>query len=63
VSDDELFTRLFYYGTVQMHMSESRFWLTPIGLFLDLWTCHKQFLGIEKPHRELNINDIIPLDC
>jgi hypothetical protein len=48
---------------MQMHMSESAFWLTPIGFFLDLWTCHKQFLGIEKPHRELNINDIIPLDC
>jgi hypothetical protein len=63
VSDGELFTRLYYYGTVQMQMSEAVFWLTPIGAFLDLWTCHKQFLGIEKPKRIVNINDIIPLDC
>jgi hypothetical protein len=62
VSDAELFTRLYYYGTVQMHMSESAFWLTPVGFFLDLWACHKQFLGIEKPKRELSINDVIPLD-
>jgi hypothetical protein len=46
-----------------MGMGADDFWLTPIGAFLDLWTCHKQFLGIEKPRRELNINDIIPLDC
>jgi hypothetical protein len=44
-------------------MNADDFWLTPIGYFLDLRACHKQFLGIEKAHRELNINDIIPLDC
>ena len=60
MSDSELFTRLYYYGTVQMHMEPEQFWLTPIGLFLDLWACHKQFLGIEKPYRELTIDDVIP---
>jgi hypothetical protein len=41
-------------------MSEDRFWLMPIGLFLDLWACHKQFLGLEKPAREQTIDDIVP---
>jgi len=60
VSDAESFTRLYYYGTIQMGMSDDKFWLMPFGLFLDLWTCHKQFWGMEKAHRELNIDDIIP---
>jgi len=25
-----------------------------------LWECHKQFLGISKPKRELTIDDVIP---
>ena len=49
MTDAEAFTRLYYYGTVQMGMSEERFWLCPFGLFLDLWACHKQWLGREKP--------------
>jgi hypothetical protein len=61
VSDDELFARLYYFGTIQMGMSEERFWFMPIGEFLDLWACHKQFLGMEKAHRELSVDDIIPL--
>ncbi len=61
MNDGEIFTRLYYYGTVQMHMSDEQFWLTPLGLFLDLWACHKQFLGIDKPHREMSIDDIIPV--
>ncbi len=60
VSDEELFTRFYYYGTVQMGMDEKNFWLMPIGLFLDLWTCHKQFLGIEKVRKAVMIDDIIP---
>jgi len=28
---------------------------------LDLWACHKQFMGMEKPYRELSIDDIMPL--
>ena len=61
MSDADTFTRLYYYGTVQMRMSVDDFWLTPIGLFLDLWACHKQFVGIEKAHRELTIDDVVPV--
>jgi hypothetical protein len=43
-----------------MGMSAEEFWLMPIGLFLDLWACHKQFLGMEKPKRNWSIDDIIP---
>ena len=61
MSDAETFTRLYYYGTVQMRMDAEEFWLTPLGLFLDLWTCHKQFLGMEKAKRELSIDDVVPI--
>ena len=57
-----MFTRLLYFGRVQMGLSEEEFWFMPIGLFLDLWTCHKQFMGMEKPKKTWNIDDIIPLD-
>jgi hypothetical protein len=60
VTTDELFTRLYYAGTVQMGMGTEDFWLMPTGEFLDLWACHKQFLGLEKPAREQTIDDIIP---
>ena len=60
MTDREVFTRLFYYGTVQMNMSADTFWTTPLGLFLDLWTCHKQFMGIEKPYKAVSIDDVIP---
>jgi hypothetical protein len=33
----------------------------PTGHLLDLITCHKQFLGIEKPRLELSIDDILPV--
>ncbi|MCL2105806.1 MAG: hypothetical protein FWH26_01895 [Oscillospiraceae bacterium] len=59
MTDAETFTRLYYYGRVQMGMGENEFWLMPIGLFLDLWACHKQFLGLEKAVREQTIDDII----
>ena len=55
----EVFTRLYYYGTVQMGMNADEFWLMPIGLFFDLWACHKQWHGLEKPYREQTIDDII----
>jgi len=42
-----------------MGMSADDFWLTPLGLFLDLWACHKQFLGMEKARREITIDDVI----
>ena len=57
----EVFTRLYYYGTVQMRLSADDFWTMPFGLFMDLWACHKQFLGIEKVKREMTIDDIIPV--
>jgi hypothetical protein len=60
VSDEETFTRLYYFGTVQMRMEPERFWLTPLGLFMDLWECHRQFLGMTKPRRALFIDEIVP---
>lgn len=60
MTDDELFTRLLYYGVVQLRLSQDEVWLTPFGLLLDLWTCHKQFLGIEKPKIEHFIDEVIP---
>jgi hypothetical protein len=55
-----LFTRLLYNGTVHLNRSEDETWLTPIGLLLDLWECHKQWNGLAKPKREFYIEDIIP---
>jgi hypothetical protein len=26
-------------------------WLTPFGLLLDLWECHKQYNGMARPKR------------
>ena len=43
-----------------MNRSEEATWLTPLGLLLDLWECHRQFLGIAKPDRECDIDDVIP---
>jgi len=57
-----LFTRLLYYGTVHLNRTEAETWLTPIGLLMDLWECHRQFLGLAKPKREMFIEDIIPSD-
>jgi len=61
VNDAETFTRLYYYGTVQMNIAPEDFWLMPIGLFLDLWACHKQFLGIDKVSCGQSIDDVVPL--
>ncbi|MEG0911917.1 MAG: hypothetical protein RSC58_10360 [Ruthenibacterium sp.] len=55
-----MFTRLLYYGTVQLGFSQEETWLMPLGKLLDLWECHKQFLGLAKPKRELFIDEIIP---
>jgi hypothetical protein len=41
-------------------MTQDEVWLTPFGLLLDLWECHKQYHGIAKPKREVFIDDIIP---
>jgi len=42
-------------------MCAEEFWLTPFGLFLDLWACHKQWHGIEKPYVEHSIDEVIPM--
>jgi len=55
-----LFTRLLYYGTVHLNRTEDETWLTPFGLLMDLWECHRQFLGMAKAKQELFIEDIIP---
>ena len=55
-----MFTRLLYYGTVHLNRSEEETWLTPLGLLLDLWECHKQYLGISKPKIEVFIDELIP---
>ena len=61
VNDAELFTRLFYYGTAQLHLVSEDVWLMPFGFLLDLWECHKQFMGIAKPKREADIDEVVPM--
>lgn len=61
MSDAETFTRLYYFGKVQMGLGDDEFWLMPFGLFMDLWACHKQWLGLEKAYHQQNIDDIIPI--
>lgn len=58
--DEELFTRLIYYGVVQLNFSETETWLMPIGKLLDFWECHKQFNGLVKPKREWSIDEVVP---
>ena len=61
MNDDELFTRLFYYGTAQLHLASEEVWLMPFGFLLDLLECHKQFMGIAKPKREMCIDEVVPV--
>ena len=61
MNDAELFTRLFYYGTAQLHLGSEEVWLMPVGFLLDLWECHKQFMGIAKPKREMCIDEVVPM--
>ncbi len=61
MNDAELFTRLFYYGTAQLHLGSEEVWLMPFGFLLDLWECHKQFMGIAKPKREMCIDAVVPM--
>jgi len=42
-----------------MNIKAEDFWLMPLGFFLDLWACHKQFMGLEKPKRIFSIDDLI----
>ena len=59
MNDAELFTRLFYYGTAQLHLASEEVWLMPFGFLLDLWERHKQFIGISKPKREADIDKVV----
>jgi hypothetical protein len=45
-----------------MGMGEDDFWLCPLGLFLDLWECHKQWHGLAKPKTEHFIDEVYPSD-
>ena len=29
---------------------------------MDLWECHKQFMGIAKPKREADIDEVVPME-
>jgi hypothetical protein len=42
-------------------MTEVEVGSVPLGLLLDLIACHMQYIGAEKPRREVFIDDLIPL--
>jgi len=46
----------------QLRRPEREVWLMPLGHLLDQWEIHKQFMGWEKPKREVSIDDIIDAD-
>ena len=33
----------------------------PFGFLMDLRECHKQFMGISKPKREADIDEVVPM--
>nr|DAH39451.1 MAG TPA: hypothetical protein [Caudoviricetes sp.] len=33
----------------------------PFGFLMDLWECHKQFMGIAKPKCEADIDEVMPM--
>jgi hypothetical protein len=49
-----------YYATAHLNISISEYWLVPFGLLLDLWECHRQYMGWAKPLVEHSIDDVIP---
>jgi hypothetical protein len=60
VTDEEIFTRLIYFGTVHLNRTEEEAWLMPFGWLLDLRECHMQYSGMATPKREVFIDDVIP---
>ena len=52
-----------YYGMAHLNLSQDEVWLMPFGLLMDLWECHRQFMGLAKrePKQVLTIDDVIPL--
>ena len=43
-----------------LSLSQDEVWLMLFGLLMDLWECHKQFMGIARPKQVLTIDDVIP---
>jgi hypothetical protein len=52
---------MYFYGTILMGISHDAFWGMSFGMFMDLWTCFKQWHGIEKARIEANIDQVIPM--
>lgn len=48
-------------GMVQLHFTQDEVWLMPIGQLLDLIACHQQYMGREKPKRDLSLDEILPI--
>ena len=59
MSDDELFTRLWYFGMAHLGMSEEEIELTNFGFMLDLFECYVQEMGMAKPRERLTTVDKI----
>ena len=59
-SDEELFTRLLYYGIAHLHLTQREVWFMPFGLLQDLIECHMQYNGLAKPKTEKFITDVLP---
>ena len=59
VTDAELFTWLFYYGTAQLGFTPEETMLLPWAAAGSVGV-PQQFLGLAKPKRELTIDDVIP---
>ena len=63
MTDDEVYTRLLYFGRVQLGFTEEETWLTPIGELLDYMACHRQWHGLEKPYtdpfEDLTLNNVL----
>jgi hypothetical protein len=55
-----LFTRLLYYGTTQLGFTQDEVWLMPVGLLLDLWECHREFLGLSAGRRDVGLDEVVP---
>jgi len=52
----------FYITALSSLIVQRKKYGMPVGYLLDLWECHKQFLGLAKPKRMLTIDDVIPYE-
>ena len=60
VTDAELFTRLFYYGTAQLGFTPEGNHAPALWLAAGSVGVPQAVLGLAKPKRELTIDDVIP---